>query len=93
MQDLDTEVVIATAREGMGGSTAVAANIVVDERQMNKLFLDVVSVFIITETETSNHTPTRTSKYRIIMSCLFDASDAILHLLNLHSFKSANLMG
>lgn len=44
MQDLDTEIVIATAKEGRGGSTAVAANIVVDERQMNKLFLDVVSV-------------------------------------------------
>lgn len=67
MQDLDTEIVIATAREGMGGSTAVAANIVVDERQMNKLFLDVVSI-IITETETSNHTPTRTSEYRLVMS-------------------------
>lgn len=44
MQDLDTEIVIATGREGRSGSTAVAANIVVDERQMNKLFLDVVSV-------------------------------------------------
>lgn len=44
MQDLDTEIVIATAREGRSGSTAVAANILVDERQMNKLFLDVVSI-------------------------------------------------
>ncbi|XP_023535612.1 uncharacterized aarF domain-containing protein kinase At5g05200, chloroplastic [Cucurbita pepo subsp. pepo] len=44
IKDLDTEIVIATGREGRSGSTAVAANIVVDERQMNKLFLDVLRV-------------------------------------------------
>ncbi|XP_038892843.1 uncharacterized aarF domain-containing protein kinase At5g05200, chloroplastic [Benincasa hispida] len=44
IKDLDTEIVIATAREGRSGSTAVAANILVDERQMNKLFLDVLQV-------------------------------------------------
>ncbi|KAK1322336.1 putative aarF domain-containing protein kinase [Acorus calamus] len=42
IQDLDTEIVVATAR---GGNTAaVSANVVVDERQMNALFLDVVRV-------------------------------------------------
>lgn len=43
MQDLDTEVVIATARGTTADVTAVSANLVVDERQMNALFLDVVS--------------------------------------------------
>lgn len=43
MQDLDTEIVIATAREPATNATAVSANLVVDERQMNALFLDVVS--------------------------------------------------
>ncbi|RXH94766.1 hypothetical protein DVH24_024450 [Malus domestica] len=42
--DLDTEVVIATAREPSTNATAVSANLVVDERQMNALFLDVVRV-------------------------------------------------
>ncbi|KAM2289463.1 hypothetical protein TB1_029659 [Malus domestica] len=41
-KDLDTEVVIATAREPSTNATAVTANLVVDERQMNALFLDVV---------------------------------------------------
>ncbi|KAF8028199.1 hypothetical protein BT93_E0949 [Corymbia citriodora subsp. variegata] len=44
IQDLDTEVVIATARERSTNATAVSANLVVDERQMNALFLDVVRV-------------------------------------------------
>ncbi|KAI4339130.1 hypothetical protein MLD38_024101 [Melastoma candidum] len=44
IQDLDTEIIIATARGGSTNSTAVAANVVVDERQMNALFLDVVRV-------------------------------------------------
>ncbi|KAI3952840.1 hypothetical protein MKX01_006883 [Papaver californicum] len=43
IQDLDTEVIVATAR-GSDARTAVAANVVVDERQMNALFLDVVRV-------------------------------------------------
>lgn len=43
MQDLDTEVVIATARGTDTTATAVSANVIVDERQMNALFLDVVS--------------------------------------------------
>lgn len=38
LQELDTEVVVATG----SGRTAVAANVVVDERQMNALFLDLV---------------------------------------------------
>ncbi|CAN6565262.1 unnamed protein product [Malus baccata var. baccata] len=42
IKDLDTEVVIATAREPSTNATAVSANLVVDERQMNALFLDVV---------------------------------------------------
>ena len=41
VQELDTEVVVATASGT--NATAVSANIVVDERQMNALFLDVVS--------------------------------------------------
>lgn len=40
-QDLDTEIVVATAR-GPNAAT-VSANVVVDEKQMNALFLDVVS--------------------------------------------------
>ncbi|XP_057442381.1 uncharacterized aarF domain-containing protein kinase At5g05200, chloroplastic [Lotus japonicus] len=41
IKELDTEIVVATTS---GPATAVAANIVVDERQMNALFLDVVRV-------------------------------------------------
>ncbi|CAN6705392.1 unnamed protein product [Malus baccata var. baccata] len=44
IKDLDTEVVIATAREPSTNATAVSANLVVDERQMNALFLDVIRV-------------------------------------------------
>ncbi|XP_030465764.1 uncharacterized aarF domain-containing protein kinase At5g05200, chloroplastic isoform X2 [Syzygium oleosum] len=44
IQELDTEIVIATARERSTNATAVSANLVVDERQMNALFLDVVRV-------------------------------------------------
>jgi aarF domain-containing kinase len=43
MQDLDTEILVATSRGTNTNATAVSANIVVDERQMNALFLDVVS--------------------------------------------------
>lgn len=45
MQDLDTEVVIATARGTNTNATAVSANVIVDERQMNALFLDVVTCY------------------------------------------------
>lgn len=41
LQDLDTEIVVATARGP--NAAAISANVVVDERQMNALFLDVVS--------------------------------------------------
>ncbi|KAG5558179.1 hypothetical protein RHGRI_008187 [Rhododendron griersonianum] len=44
VSDLDTEIVVATARETNTNATAVSANLVVDERQMNALFLDVVQV-------------------------------------------------
>ena len=44
MQDLDTEIVVATARGPNTSTTAVAANVIVDERQMNALFLDLVSI-------------------------------------------------
>ncbi|MBA0725955.1 hypothetical protein Goshw_001830 [Gossypium schwendimanii] len=44
MQEIDTEVVVATARGTNTNATAVSANIIVDERQMNALFLDVVRV-------------------------------------------------
>ncbi|CAN7141804.1 unnamed protein product [Brassica rapa subsp. narinosa] len=40
LQELDTEIVVATG----SGRTAVAANVAVDERQMNALFLDLVRV-------------------------------------------------
>ncbi|XP_020677505.1 uncharacterized aarF domain-containing protein kinase At5g05200, chloroplastic [Dendrobium catenatum] len=43
IQDLDTEIIVATSR-GPNSRAAVAANVVVDERQMNVLFLDVVRV-------------------------------------------------
>ncbi|KAL0004639.1 hypothetical protein SO802_012200 [Lithocarpus litseifolius] len=39
--DLDTEIVVATARGTTTDATAISANLVVDERQMNALFLDV----------------------------------------------------
>ncbi|GJN09877.1 hypothetical protein PR202_ga27925 [Eleusine coracana subsp. coracana] len=42
IQDLDTEIIVATARGH--DATAVSANVVVDERQMNALFLDLVRV-------------------------------------------------
>ncbi|GAB2288057.1 hypothetical protein Dimus_022402 [Dionaea muscipula] len=44
IQDLDTEIVVATARETSTTATAISANVLVDERQMNALFLDVVRV-------------------------------------------------
>ncbi|GFY83534.1 protein kinase superfamily protein [Actinidia rufa] len=44
IQDLDTEIVVAAARGPNTNTTAVSANLVVDERQMNALFLDVVRV-------------------------------------------------
>ncbi|XP_051123041.1 uncharacterized aarF domain-containing protein kinase At5g05200, chloroplastic [Andrographis paniculata] len=44
IQAMDTEIIVATAREPNTNTTAVAANLVVDERQMNALFLDVVRV-------------------------------------------------
>ncbi|KAJ0985406.1 hypothetical protein J5N97_003762 [Dioscorea zingiberensis] len=42
IQDLDTEIVVATARSP--NAAAISANVIVDERQMNALFLDVVRV-------------------------------------------------
>ncbi|KAK9159336.1 hypothetical protein Scep_005910 [Stephania cephalantha] len=42
--DLDTEIIVAAARNSNTSATAVSANVVVDERQMNALFLDVVRV-------------------------------------------------
>lgn len=44
IQNLDTEVIVAAARSSNTNTTTVAANVVVDERQMNALFLDVVRV-------------------------------------------------
>ncbi|XAR66045.1 Cadmium-transporting ATPase [Bertholletia excelsa] len=44
IQDLDTEIIVATARGTNTNATAVSANVLVDERQMNALFLDVVRV-------------------------------------------------
>lgn len=43
LQELDTEIVVATARGTDSDTTAVAANVIMDERQMNALFLDLVS--------------------------------------------------
>uniref|UniRef100_A0A453RMW0 ABC1 atypical kinase-like domain-containing protein n=1 Tax=Aegilops tauschii subsp. strangulata TaxID=200361 RepID=A0A453RMW0_AEGTS len=42
LQELDTEIIVAAARSS--DATAVSANVVVDERQMNALFLDLVRV-------------------------------------------------
>lgn len=44
-QDLDTEIIVAAARDSSTNATTVAANIAFDERQMNALFLDVVKQF------------------------------------------------
>ncbi|KFK24941.1 hypothetical protein AALP_AA8G045800 [Arabis alpina] len=44
IQEIDTEIVVATARGPNSERTAVAANVVMDERQMNALFLDLVRV-------------------------------------------------
>lgn len=44
IQDLDTEIIVATARGPNTNATAVSANLRVDERQMNALFLDLVRV-------------------------------------------------
>uniref|UniRef100_A0A6N2KN21 Uncharacterized protein n=1 Tax=Salix viminalis TaxID=40686 RepID=A0A6N2KN21_SALVM len=47
-KDLDTELIVATARDTTTNATAVSANAVVDERQMNALFLDLkVSELVI----------------------------------------------
>ncbi|KAG8390185.1 hypothetical protein BUALT_Bualt01G0057300 [Buddleja alternifolia] len=42
--DLDSDIIVAAAREPSTNATAVSANLVVDERQMNALFLDLVRV-------------------------------------------------
>ncbi|KZV51924.1 hypothetical protein F511_09188 [Dorcoceras hygrometricum] len=42
--DLDTEVIVATASEPYRNSMPVSANLLIDDRQMNALFLDVVRV-------------------------------------------------
>ncbi|XP_059300823.1 uncharacterized aarF domain-containing protein kinase At5g05200, chloroplastic [Lycium ferocissimum] len=44
IQDLDTEIIVAAARDTNTNATTVAANVAFDERQMNALFLDVVRV-------------------------------------------------
>ncbi|GAV67778.1 ABC1 domain-containing protein [Cephalotus follicularis] len=44
IQELDTEIVVATARGATTNATAVSASLIVDERQMNALFLDVIRV-------------------------------------------------
>nr|XP_009783647.1 PREDICTED: uncharacterized aarF domain-containing protein kinase At5g05200, chloroplastic-like [Nicotiana sylvestris] len=44
IQDLDIEIIIAAARDTNTNTTAVAANVVFDERQMNALFRDMVRV-------------------------------------------------
>ncbi|KAH7672476.1 Cadmium-transporting ATPase protein [Dioscorea alata] len=44
IQGLDTEIVVATARSPNANAAAISANVIVDERQMNALFLDVVRV-------------------------------------------------
>ncbi|CAN4123410.1 unnamed protein product [Withania somnifera] len=44
IQDLDTEIIVAAARNTNTNATTVAANVAFDERQMNALFLDVVRV-------------------------------------------------
>lgn len=44
IQDMDTEVVVATAEDTSTNATAVSARVMVDERQMNALFLDLVRV-------------------------------------------------
>jgi len=49
LQELDTEIVVATTSGTASNTTTVAANIVFDERQMNALFLDVVSYFRLNE--------------------------------------------
>ncbi|KAK8925629.1 hypothetical protein KSP39_PZI018608 [Platanthera zijinensis] len=43
IQDLDAEIVVAASR-GPNSQAGIAANVIVDERQMNALFLDVVRV-------------------------------------------------
>ena len=42
---MDTEIIVATARGP--DATAVSANVVLDERQMNALFLDLVSYSLL----------------------------------------------
>ncbi|KAM3248275.1 putative aarF domain-containing protein kinase, chloroplastic [Capsicum annuum] len=44
IQDLDTEIIVAAARDTNTNATTVAANVAFDERQMNALYLDVVRV-------------------------------------------------
>ncbi|KAL6531166.1 hypothetical protein OROHE_014235 [Orobanche hederae] len=44
IQDLDTEIIVAAAKEPNTNATSVGANVAFDERQMNALFLDVVRV-------------------------------------------------
>ncbi|CAI9091904.1 OLC1v1027015C1 [Oldenlandia corymbosa var. corymbosa] len=44
IQDLDTQVIVAAARNTNTNATAISANVVVDERQMNALFLELVRV-------------------------------------------------
>ncbi|KAK7275888.1 hypothetical protein RIF29_17014 [Crotalaria pallida] len=44
IKDLDTEIVVAARSGTATNAAAVSANVVVDERQMNALFLDVVRV-------------------------------------------------
>ncbi|KAL4190006.1 hypothetical protein AMTRI_Chr08g168350 [Amborella trichopoda] len=44
IKDLDTEVVVTTARGPNSNAASISANLVMDEKQMNALFLDVIRV-------------------------------------------------
>lgn len=65
LQELDTEIVVATTTGTATNATAVAANIVVDERQMNALFLDVVSYFRLNQLEPKDNLYVNIKKFKI----------------------------
>ncbi|KAF8397099.1 hypothetical protein HHK36_016006 [Tetracentron sinense] len=58
--DLDTEIIVAAARGP--NATAVSANLVVDERQMNAIFLDVFKIHVLQDSVLG---PARTCKVRV----------------------------
>lgn len=65
LQELDTEIVVATTTGTATNATAVAANIVVDERQMNALFLGVVSYFRLNLLEPKDNLYVNIKKFKI----------------------------